>query len=412
MTPGTQLAFLNVAHFLCHYFLLIFPTAVIAIAADWGLSYGAALALGTPLYVIFALATLPAGWLGDHWDGQRLIGLSFFGLGAASLFIAFAADDLWLMVGLGALGLFAAIYHPVGLAMVTRLSDRPGHALAVNGVYGNLGLAAAALATGLLADAFGWRSAFLVPGLVVLVVGLVHLMTVRRHDASARPSHQAKGPDTVAVPRAIQIRVVAVILLAALFSGVIFNGVTISLPKLFDERLGAIAPTLTGVGGYTTLVFAVAAFAQLPVGNLLDRVGGRPVMIALYVLIAATLALLSQAFGWLAVPGALVVVTFMFAGLPITGWLLGRYVASSWRSRAFAAEYVLSLGMASAIVPAIALLHENGYGFDSQYLLFALSAGVVVLGAAALPRAATLMRASLQAKATISPPAPAPSSRT
>ena len=412
MTTGTQLAFLNVAHFLCHYFLLIFPTAVIAIAADWGLSYGAALALGTPLYVLFALATLPAGWLGDHWDGQRLIGLSFFGLGGASLFIAFAADDLWLMVGMGALGLFAAIYHPVGLAMVTRLSDRPGRALAVNGVFGNLGLAAASLATGLLADAFGWRSAFLVPGVAVVLVGLVHLLAVRRYDVGAQVPHRTKGPDTLAVPRAIQVRVVAVVLLAALFSGVIFNGVSISLPKLFDERLGALAPTLAGVGGYTTLVFAVAAFAQLPVGNLLDRVGGRSVMLSLYVLIVATLALLSQAFGWLVVPGALVVVTFMFAGIPITGWLLGRYVASSWRSRAFAAEYVLSLGMASAIVPAIAFLHESGYGFDSQYLLFALSGVVVLLGAIALPRAVTLARAGAQAEVPVSRPVPAPSSRT
>ncbi len=76
----------------------------------------------------------------------------------------------------------------------------------------------------------------------------------------------------------------------------------------------------------------------------------------------------------------------MFAGIPITGWLLGRYVAPSWRSRAFAVEYVLALGMGSIIVPMMAVLHQAGYGFDRQYLLFMLSAGVVAVGALVLPR--------------------------
>ena len=66
MSRKSGLMFLNIAHFFDHFFLLIFPTAVIAIEADWGLSYGAALALGTSMYVAFGVATLPAGWLGDH----------------------------------------------------------------------------------------------------------------------------------------------------------------------------------------------------------------------------------------------------------------------------------------------------------------------------------------------------------
>ncbi len=414
MVPGTQLAFLHAAHFLCHYFLLIFPTAVIAIAADWVMSYGAALALGTPMYVLFALATLPAGWLGDHWDGQRLIAISFAGLGVGSLFIAFADGELWLMAGLGTLGFFAAIYHPVGLAMVTRLSTRPGRALAVNGVFGNFGLAAAALSTGLLADGFGWRSAFLVPGVCAVLLGLVYYLAIRRSDVRFAPAHRASETSKVAVPRAMQIRVVAVVLFAAVFSGVVFNGVSISLPKLFDERLGDLTSSLAGVGGFTTLVFAAAAVGQLPVGELLDRVGGRPVMLGLFLLIAAGLALTSQLDGWLLVPSALVTVTFLFASVPITGWLLGHYVASAWRSRAFAVEYVLSLGMGSAIVPAIAFLHQAGTGFEQQYLLFMLSAAIVSVGAMALPSAYALRASrSKTAGACIptptTPPAPAPS---
>jgi MFS family permease len=176
-----------------------------------------------------------------------------------------------------------------------------------------------------------------------------------------------------------------VILLAAFFGGAVFNGVSITLPKLFEERLSDITSNLSAIGGYTALVFAVAAFAQLPVGNLLDRYGARPVLTSLLVLQIGALFLIADTSGPLVVPIALVLVLLMFAGIPVTGWLMGRYVPLQWRSRAFAVEYVLSLGMSSAIVPLIGGLHSFGFGFDKQYLLLAASAAIVFLAALALP---------------------------
>ncbi len=392
MTARKQLAFLNVAHFACHYYLLIFPTVVIAIERAWDLEYGAALTLGSPLYLCFALATLPAGWLGDRWDSGRMMGLFFVGCGTASLLIAVAPGEAFVMAGLGLLGLFAAIYHPVGLSLVTSLSERPGHALAVNGVYGNLGLAAAALSTGLLTDAFGWRSAFLLPGIAGIVIGISYLHRLRRTAGRASSAERGAVGQAFDAPRSAQVRVVGVVLLAALFSGLVFNGVSISLPKVFEERVVGDAGGLAGIGGYSALVFAIAAFAQLPVGALLDRVGGKAVMLGLFGLEVVALVAMSQAGGFLILPAALVTVTLLFAGIPITGWLLGRYVPLSWRSRAFAAEYVLALGISALVVPIMAWLHQSGYGFDRQYLLFAGSAGVVVAAALAIPAMAARVR--------------------
>ncbi|MDN2568566.1 MFS transporter, partial [Aquibium sp. A9E412] len=183
-------------------------------------------------------------------------------------------------------------------------------------------------------------------------------------------------------------RVLAVVLAAALFSGLVFNGVSISLPKLFDERLAAIAPALSGIGGYTAAVFAVAAFAQLPVGAALDRIGGRPLMIGIYLAAAAALALLAGAAGWPALPAALAAVTLMFAGIPISGWLVARHVPQAWRGRAFAFEYVLALGASALVVPAMAALHGLGFGFTWQYLILAAAAAMVALAGLLLPRPA------------------------
>lgn len=385
MTAKTTLRFLNLGHFFDHFFLLIFPTAVIAIERDWQLDYAAALALGTPLYAAFAIGTLPAGWLGDRWRRDWLIALLFVGGGLACLLAAFSDTPLSLMISLGALGLFAAIYHPVGLSMVTQLSERPGRALAVNGIYGNLGLAGATLMTGFLAQHFGWRSAFLLPGLISIAIGLFYAFLI------GAPATQADaGEKKVTVPlltreRSLQFRVFAVILIAALFGGAVFNGVSISLPKLFEERLSDVTSDLSAIGGYTALVFAVAAFAQLPVGDLLDRFGAKAILAPLLALEVSALVIAANTSGLLIVPAALLLVLLMFAQLPVTGWLMGHYIPLQWRSRAFAVEYVLSLGMSSAIVPLIAGLHGLGYGFDRQYLLLAGSAAIVFLAATALP---------------------------
>jgi len=386
MSRNETLLFLNVAHFFDHFFLLIFPTAALAIAAEAGMSYGAALALGTPVYVAFALGTLPAGWLGDRFDRTLLTAVFFLGCGAASALVALAPNRLGLMVGLGGLGLFAALYHPVGLALVADVALRTGRALAVNGVFGNMGLAGAAVLTGLLSDHLGWRSAFLLPGLLSICLGV--LLLARRLRLGPAEGRRDLGPQAGAVDaaRRVQFTVFAVVCVSALFGGLVFNAVTVSLPKLFDERLALLGGDLSRVGAYAGLVFAVAAFAQLPVGELLDRYGARPILILLLSAQAVLLVALAGAEGWLVVALALPLVTLMFAEIPVTSWLLGRYVQSGLRARAISAEYALSLGVGSGVVPLIAGLHGLGIGSDVQYRGLALSALVVFAAAWFLPR--------------------------
>ena len=385
MTQRPSLFFLNAGHFLDHYFLLIFPTAVLALHQAWGLDYGAALALGTPAFAAFAIGTLPAGWLGDRWSRTGMMAVFFIGIGASSVATGLAQGPMTIMAGLGALGLFAAIFHPVGLAMVTEATDRPGHALAVNGVFGNMGLAGAALVTGLLTDQFGWRAAFVVPGLFSVALGLVYVRTLKA--AARRGVEHAGGRRSVPLfdaTRSDRQRVIVLIGLSALFGGLIFNGVTVSLPKLFEERLSDVMTNLTGIGAAASLVFALAAFAQLPVGAMLDRFGAKPILLCVLVAQTALLVAIGSASGLASALIAAPLLLAIFGALPITGWLMARYVPSAWRARAFAMEYVLSLGVGSLAVPLISVLHTRG-GFDTLYPLLAVGAVIVFVAACALP---------------------------
>jgi MFS family permease len=371
MSRKSGLMYLNLAHFFDHFFLLVFPTAVIAIEADWQLSYGEALALGTSMYVAFGLATLPAGWLGDHLDRRSLI--------------TFATGPVSLATGLAFLGMFAAIYHPVGLALVIELADRPGKALGINGVFGNMGLAGSALATGLLAEAYGWRSAFVVPGLIAILIGVLYAWQNRREQVVEKDVDNRDEEQFAGVSRRNQIRVFTVVIISAIFGGMVFNAVTMTWPKLFDERLVATGIDLSQVGGYSALVFAVAAFAQLPVGILLDRFGARPILITLIIPQMIALAFIANTYGLVILPMAMVLVLLMFAEVPVTSWLLGHFVAPNWRARAFSVEYTLSLGLGALVLPLIAWGHRSGHGFSTQYLLLAACASMVLAAALFLP---------------------------
>ncbi|MGH6944219.1 MAG: MFS transporter, partial [Geminicoccaceae bacterium] len=172
--------FINVGHGFAHLLMLIFPTAVLAMEGMWGRGYAELLPLGFGGYLLFGIGSLPAGWLADRWSSAWVMVVFFLGSGAACVLTGLASGPWSLAAGLTLIGLFASIYHPVALAWLVGAGDRPGRALGMNGVYGAVGTACAALVAGVLADLIGWRAAFIVPGVVCLLTGALFTAGVAR----------------------------------------------------------------------------------------------------------------------------------------------------------------------------------------------------------------------------------------
>src|SRR5262245_23449954 len=173
-----SIAFINWAHALDHYVMLIFPTVVIGLELVYGRSYAELIALGTPAFLAFGVFSLPAGWLGDRWSRRNMMALFYAGCGLSLVAAGLAPNLIVLTIALSALGVFAAIYHPVGTAMLIEQATLRGRSLAFNGVCGNLGAALAAGMTAALVAGLGWRAAFLVPGVICVVTAVVYLRLV------------------------------------------------------------------------------------------------------------------------------------------------------------------------------------------------------------------------------------------
>ncbi len=379
--------FLNVGHFLDHLFVLIFATAALQLISEWELSYAELIPYATPGFIAFGIGAIPAGWLADRWSREGMLAVFFVGIGCASLLAATADTPLQMAVWLTLIGLFGAIYHPVGLAMVVEHTDRTGMALAVNGMFGNMGVASAALLTGFLIDVSGWRSAFLVPGMASIVIGLVFLWFVRWSGQNTQfhsmvLNKKAAQPQPIAKP--VLIRLFGIILFTSALGGFVFQSTTFSLPKVFDERLTEIAASTTSVGWYAFLTFTAASFAQLVVGHLLDRQSLRAVFAAVAGLQALFFLAMTQLDGVLALPVAIAFMLVVFGQIPINDVLIGRITRSEWRSRAFALRSIVSFSVMASALPVVAWI-QGGWGFNVLFGTLSVTAMLIFLATLRLP---------------------------
>mgnify|MGYP002624539026 CR=1 FL=1 len=397
---------LNIGHFLDHLFTLIFATvAALALHREWGVGYAALLAYATPGFFSFGLFSLPAGWLADRWSRDGMMCVFFIGVGFAAIATGFSETPLQIGIGLFVIGTFAAIYHPVGLAIVTMKWRNTGMRIAVNGVWGNLGVACAALITGFLIDHGGWRMAFILPGVVSIAVGLAYVALrwegIRaEHAAPKAPARRAGGAADPAY-RALLLRVSAIIFLTTAVSSIIFQSTTFALPKIFDERLQGLAEQLsdwvqrlsdvgqadvaTAIGSLAFLVFAVASIAQLVVGVMLDRFGPRPVFMSVAGL---------QIVFFMAMPGLsdglafLVALGFMlgaFGQIPINDYMIGKMASGAYRARIYGVRYVVAFSVLAVTLPLVAFVYDT-WGFDTLFHILAVAALVILAAVATLPR--------------------------
>jgi MFS family permease len=225
----SHLRFINVAHFVDHYVLLIFPTVVLGLELELNRSYGELIALSTACFVAFGLFSLPSGWLGDHWSRRKMMAIFFFGC-AVSLAAAAAAPNMfWLAAALLVLGVFASIYHPVGVTLLVANARDRGRDFATNGVWGNLGVAFAPGVTALVAVTFGWRPAFALPASVCAGIGVAYLMMTE--ELKEKPADRVRVAE-VPLTWGMMAWIFGFFALVSFAGGLVFNILTVAVPKL------------------------------------------------------------------------------------------------------------------------------------------------------------------------------------
>lgn len=366
-----------------HLFASFYFVVVLALEADWGRPYHELVELWTLGAVLVGLGALPAGWLADRVGAPPMMTLMFFGMGGAALACSRAAGTEEMRVGLAALGLCASIYHPVGIPWVVRCAVSRGRALGINGVFGNLGVAAAALVAGWLIEISGWRAAFAVPGVVSLGAGIVLCVAIALGRVGDGRRAAAPAADDPGAHRWLGF---GLLLFTMASVGIVGLATQAALPKHFARRVVELgAGGALGIGAAVAVVYTVAGLMQIAGGQLADRLPPRRIYMAGLALQVPVLMLVAGLGGWFLVAAAAAAALLNTTVLPAENLLLSRLTPSRHHGLAFGTKFVVAFGTAPLAVQLVSWIDARTGGLSGLFVVLAIATAAAVLAARRLP---------------------------
>ena len=382
-----RMLFLNFGHFADHLFMLIFAKAALSAGIAFGLArdgaYAEMIPYGLPSLVLFGACAPLAAHMADKWSRNAMIVVFFIGIGLASVATSFATSPLEIAVGLAILGVFAAIYHPVGITMVIEGGGRVGWRLGINGVWGNMGVAAAPLITGFILAAYDWRLAFLVPGVVSIAIGIAYWAFVRSGLAVA-PEATARERAHVGFAPGWQ-RAMLSVALVTIAGGFVFGSMTFIIPRMFEVRLPGVSTDIAITGLLAGIIYAVAAFAQMIVGRAIDKRRVKPILLTVALGQPIFIGLMAIQLDYALFAASLLAMAFVFGQIPISDAVLSRYVPDQWRTKVLSVKFLLNLVVGALALLAARTILASGGGFEAVMTMLAVAACFIVLAGFVLP---------------------------
>jgi MFS family permease len=382
LSDRLSLGFSSIGHFYSHFFMLLYPTAVIALESVFSAPYHELIGLMFLGNLMFGLCAIPAGYLGDRWSATGMMVVFFLGTGAMSILTGFANSLFQIAAGLTAIGFFAAIYHPVGIAWVVRHVANRGKALGINGVFGSLGVGSAPLVAALLADLGSWRLAFILPGIVCVATGLLLAFGVWRGWIENDTKKAAPAP--AETTRKDMQRGALALAITVCCSGLIYQATSFALPKLFENRLGS-GDALFGIGLLVSAIYFCSGGAQIAGGWLADRFNKKRVYVTAWIIQIPFLIIVASIDSWLLFPVSVVMVLSNTIAVPTENALFARFTPPAWRGTAFGVKFLLTLGVSAGAVPLLAWVYSATGDFTWLFLILGGLAATAFAAALLLP---------------------------
>ena len=374
--------YLNISHFIDHFIMLIFAKAAYDAGREFGLGYEEIIVFGVLGFILFGAAAPIASILANKYSRSVMMVIFHFGIGISAIICSFASTPWELSIGLGLIGVFAAIFHPVGIAMLLKNSKKLGYRLGINGVFGNMGVAAAPLITGFLLLISDWKLSFILPGITCILYGVIFLLALR-DEPKAVQTEKTNERDDVFAPQ--WRRALLALALTTTSGGFIFGAMTFIIPRYFELQLTGITSSVAVTGLIASMVYAIAGFTQIGAGLLIDRFPAKPILFVIgvgqviFIFLASTVSDLQLFFV------TLVATSFVFGQIPIIDTIMSRYIPDKARGNVLSVKFALNLGAGASVLPISSLMLKNGYDLSSLFTVMSFMAMFVVLASLILP---------------------------
>ncbi len=360
-------------HLLMHMFAAFYFVIVLAIEDDWKLSYDELLNLWFLGSLLVGLGALPAGWISDRWSRSGMIAIMFIGLGISSLLCGLSGNKVSLFISLSLLGLFCAIYHPAGISWVVNTSKETGKALGFNNIFGGVGIGLGAFFAGVLIEQFNWQAAFMLPGLISLVVGLSLTYHLKSGKISLKNISSEQFKDN---PEKNQMLKIAIIMLLSITClSFVYQILQTSLPKAIDIRLTDSLDLSTSDIGYIVAAIYIVSGLMNYVGGILTDKYSEKLIYSIGIVGQGLLLLLIVSLSnyWL-IAISLAIVAFNSSILPAENLLLAKFSPEKYQSLVYGIKFIVSF----TVGPIALIMISRSYDLTGEFGVLYLAFGFVM----------------------------------
>ena len=361
-------------HLLMHMFAAFYFVIVLAIEDDWKLSYDELLNLWFLGSLLVGLGALPAGWISDRWSRSGMIAIMFIGLGISSLLCGLSGNKVSLFISLSLLGLFCAIYHPAGISWVVNTSKETGKALGFNNIFGGVGIGLGAFFAGVLIEQFNWQAAFMLPGLISLVVGLSLTYHLKSGKISLKNISSEQFKDN---PEKNQMLKIAIIMLLSITClSFVYQILQTSLPKAIDIRLTDSLDLSTSDIGYIVAAIYIVSGLMNYVGGILTDKYSEKLIYSIGIVGQGLLLLLIVSLSnyWL-IAISLAIVAFNSSILPAENLLLAKFSPEKYQSLVYGIKFIVSF----TVGPIALIMISRSYDLTGEFGVLYLAFGFVMI---------------------------------
>jgi MFS family permease len=369
-------------HFLSHCNMLVFPALALPLSQHFGLDLAVTLDLGFWMYLLFGITALPWGILADKFGPRPLLALFYLGGGCSGLTAAAFADTPFaFQFSLVGIGLFSGIYHPAGLGWIaTGIPRRTAAAMAINGIFGSLGLAMGPLLAGLINWLFGIQAVYLCLGLMN-IAGIFFLLLTKKADAGAQQTgvQQKTSPsprEQVGEQEGEKEKFSAwkgflVLLVCMMLGGVIYRGATVTLPALFERNLPTVVTAINNLFQGSTIsgnvvatmtisiLYLVGMYGQYMGGKFGERFDLRYGYLGFHLITIPFAFLIGTATDIPLILLAALHSFFLLGMQPLENTLVAKLTPAWMRSSAYGMKFILTFGVGALSVKLIKFIEQG-----------------------------------------------------
>jgi len=359
------------SHFSVHTLMLILPSILLVLQQEFQVGLDTLGYIVAASLFMFGLGALPAGFLEKRLGSRRLLLVYQLGTVCAVIIIIVSHSLPMLTMGMMVLGIFASLYHPAGLTLLSRRVKNLSKSLGYHGVAGTSGLALGPLLAVTFTELLSWRVAFGIMALFNLGLALITARLIPARTTNNQIEEDAQNTNVTNRPALITYYIIII------FVGFAFAGFTTFMPTHFSLFTGNITAFLSNTirgGLFTTIVLLGGVIGQIIGGYLGDKYSRPKLLFLLLLLNIPLLILVGLTTELTLIIVAVIFGTAHFALQPVGNALIANFTHSRSRGIGYGISFFLSFGVGSIGAAAGGFIAER---FGVQYVFPVL--GIVLL---------------------------------